>query len=269
MTTATHTAAPEPLRLTLSETITDSRVMAERQLRKILRKPVYLVFAFVQPVVFVLLFRYVFGGAIDTGNVDYVDFLMPGIIVQTAVFGALLTGLGLTEDIKAGVVDRFRSLPIARSAVLLGRTAADAMVNAMTLVVMVLVGMAVGFRPDATRVRARPGVRARARVLLRLLVDQRVHRTDGAGSRDRPIRRVHLGLPADVRLLGVRAGLVDAGRRAGVRRGQSRDTGRRRRAGPDHRSGRRAVTGARHARAGWSRCCIVFVPLALRAFRQA
>ena len=149
MTTATHTAEAEPLRLTLSETITDGRVMAKRQLRTILRKPVYLVFVFVQPVVFVLLFRYVFGGAIDTGNVDYVDFLMPGIIVQTAVFGALLTGLGLTEDIKAGVVDRFRSLPMARSAVLLGRTAADAVVNAMTLVVMVLVGMAVGFRPDA------------------------------------------------------------------------------------------------------------------------
>ena len=75
--------------------------------------------------ILVLLFRYVFGGAIDTGDVDYVDFLMPGIIVQTAIFGALMTGLGLTEDIKAGVVDRFRSLPIARSAVLLGRTAAD------------------------------------------------------------------------------------------------------------------------------------------------
>jgi ABC-2 type transport system permease protein/oleandomycin transport system permease protein len=74
----------------------------------------------VQPVIFVLLFRYVFGGAINTGRVRYVDFLIPGIIVQTAVFGALVTGLGLTEDLKAGVVDRFRSLPIARSAVLLG-----------------------------------------------------------------------------------------------------------------------------------------------------
>jgi ABC-2 type transport system permease protein/oleandomycin transport system permease protein len=99
-------------------------------------------------VTFVLLFRYVFGGAIDTGSVDYVDFLMPGIIVQTAVFGALITGLGLTEDLKAGVVDRFRSLPIARSAVLLGRTAADAVMNVMTLILMLLVGIAVGFRPS-------------------------------------------------------------------------------------------------------------------------
>jgi ABC transporter DrrB family efflux protein len=135
-------------RLTLPETLRDSRVMAGRQLRKTLRRPTYIVFSFVQPVIFVLLFRYVFGGAINTGSVRYVDFLMPGIIVQTAVFGALVTGLGLTEDLKAGVVDRFRSLPIARSAVLLGRTAADLVMNIMTLIVMILVGIAVGFRPD-------------------------------------------------------------------------------------------------------------------------
>jgi ABC-2 type transport system permease protein/oleandomycin transport system permease protein len=134
-------------RLTMSETLADARVMAVRQLRKTLRRPVYVSFVFLQPVMFVLLFRYVFGGAIDTGSLDYVDFLMPGIIVQTAIFGALVTGLGLTEDLKAGVVDRFRSLPIARSAVLVGRTAADAVMNVATLVVMVLVGVAVGFRP--------------------------------------------------------------------------------------------------------------------------
>jgi ABC transporter DrrB family efflux protein len=122
-------------------------VMAGRQLRKSLRRPVYVVFSFVQPVILVLLFRYVFGGAIDTGDVSYVNFLVPGIIVQTAVFGALVTGMGLTEDLKAGVVDRFRSLPIARSAVLLGRTAADLAMNVMTLIVMLAVGFAVGFRP--------------------------------------------------------------------------------------------------------------------------
>jgi ABC-2 type transport system permease protein/oleandomycin transport system permease protein len=87
-------------------------------------------------------------GAIHTGSVSYVNFLLPGIIVQTAIFGALITGIGLTEDIKAGVVDRFRSLPIARSAVLLGRTAADMVMNVLTLIVMVLVGVAVGFRPS-------------------------------------------------------------------------------------------------------------------------
>ena len=147
MTTATATM-PERARLTLGETIADSRVMAVRQLRKVLRRPTYIVYLFLQPVILVLLFRYVFGGAIHTGSVSYVDFLLPGIIVMTAVFGALTTGLGLTEDLKAGVVDRFRSLPIARSAVLVGRTAADLAVNTLTLVLMLLLGMAVGFRPS-------------------------------------------------------------------------------------------------------------------------
>jgi ABC-2 type transport system permease protein/oleandomycin transport system permease protein len=146
--TTTTPAAPERPRLTFAETIADSRVMATRQLRKVLRRPMLIVFAFVQPVMFVLLFRYVLGGAIDTGGVDYADFLMPGIIVQTAIFGALLTGIGLSEDLAAGVVDRFRSLPIARSALLVGRTAADVVMNVLTLIVMVLVGVAVGFRPS-------------------------------------------------------------------------------------------------------------------------
>jgi ABC transporter DrrB family efflux protein len=145
MTAMPHAERP---RLTLAEALADSRVMAVRQLRKTLRRPTYISFTIAQPVIFVLLFRYVFGGAIDTDGIDYVDFLVPGIIVQTAVFGALVTGLGLTEDMKAGVVDRFRSLPIARSAVVVGRTAADVAMNTLTLTVMVLVGLAIGFRPN-------------------------------------------------------------------------------------------------------------------------
>ena len=141
-------AIPDRARLTLGETLADSRVMAARQLRKILRRPTYVVYLFVQPVIFVLLFRYVFGGAIDTGDISYVDYLMPGIITMTAIFGALTTGLGLTEDIAGGAVDRFRSLPIARSAVLIGRTAADLTTNAVSLIVMLLIGIAVGFRPS-------------------------------------------------------------------------------------------------------------------------
>lgn len=134
-------------RLTLADALADTRVMTGRQLRKILRRPTYVVYLFVQPVILVLLFRYVFGGAIDTG-VSYVDYLMPGIIVMTAVFGSLTTGLGLTDDIKAGVVDRFRSLPIARSSVLLGRTTADLLMNTLTLILMLAIGVAVGFRPS-------------------------------------------------------------------------------------------------------------------------
>ena len=144
---STHTAVARPSRLTLAETFADTRVMTGRQLRKVLRRPMYVVYLFVQPVIFVLLFRYVFGGAINTGSVSYVNYLLPGIIVQTAIFGSLVTGLGLTEDIKAGVVDRFRSLPIARSAVLVGRTAADMVINVLTVLLMLAVGIAVGFRP--------------------------------------------------------------------------------------------------------------------------
>ncbi len=147
MSSATHDISDRG-HLTLVETVADSRVMARRQLRKILRRPMYVGYLFVQPVIFVLLFRYVFGSAIATGRVSYVNFLIPGIIVMTAVFGALTTGLGLTEDLAAGVVDRFRSLPIARSAVLIGRTAADLVTNAITLIVMLLIGIAVGFRPS-------------------------------------------------------------------------------------------------------------------------
>ena len=139
---------PERGRLTFAETLADTRVMAARQLRKILRRPMYVVYLFVQPVIFVLLFRYVFGGAINTGRISYVNYLMPGILVMTAVFGALTTGLGLTEDVAAGVVDRFRSLPIARSAVLIGRTAADLTTNVFSLIVMLALGLAVGFRPN-------------------------------------------------------------------------------------------------------------------------
>ena len=140
-------AIGERSRLTLAQTLADSRVMAARQRRKILRRPMYVVYLFLQPVIFVLLFRYVFGGAINTGHISYANYLMPGIIVMTAIFGSLTTGLGLTEDMAAGVVDRFRSLPIARSAVLIGRTAADLATNFVTLLVMLAIGLAVGFRP--------------------------------------------------------------------------------------------------------------------------
>ncbi len=146
MTTLTDTI-PDRGRLTMAETLSDSKVMLVRQLRKVLRRPMYVVYLFVQPVILVLLFRYVFGGAINTGHIHYVDYLLPGIIVMTAVLGSLTTGLGLTEDMKAGVVDRFRSLPIARSAVLVGRTTADLATNALTVLLMLGLGIAVGFRP--------------------------------------------------------------------------------------------------------------------------
>jgi ABC-2 type transport system permease protein len=115
----------EPIRLPRSAIFVDSMVIARRNLIGIARTPQLLVFATIQPIMFVLLFRYVFGGAIDVPGVSYVDYLIPGIIVQTVVFGSTSTAVGLSEDMSKGIIDRFRSLPMSRSAVLGGRTIAD------------------------------------------------------------------------------------------------------------------------------------------------
>jgi ABC transporter DrrB family efflux protein len=138
-----------PRRSKLYWAVADGLVLAKRNLVQIPRVPELLVFATIQPVMFVLLFRYVFGGAIDVGGTSYVDFLMAGIFVQTVAFGAMTTGIGLAEDLQKGLVDRFRSLPMSRSAVLTGRTVADLARNAFVVVVMLVVGLLVGFRPEA------------------------------------------------------------------------------------------------------------------------
>lgn len=142
---ATRPTAHSPgLRLAIS----DALAVARRNLIALMRVPTTVVFSTVQPVIFVLMFRYVFGGAISTGNpnIPYVDFLMAGIFVQTVVFGSMNTGVGLAEDLQKGLVERFRSLPMARSAVLAGRTLADSVRNLFVIVLMVAVGYLVGFR---------------------------------------------------------------------------------------------------------------------------
>jgi ABC transporter DrrB family efflux protein len=130
---------------TLSLAVSDTLVLAKRSLLRIPRQPDLLVGFTVQPIMFVLLFVYVFGGAINTPGLDYVDFLIPGIIVQSMVFGGFVTALGLADDLKKGLIDRFRSLPMSRAAVLTGRTIADIATNVLQLVVMLGVGIAVGF----------------------------------------------------------------------------------------------------------------------------
>ena len=125
--------------------VSDTLVLAKRSLLRIPRQPDLLIGFTVQPVLFVLLFVYVFGGAISTPGFDYVDFLIPGIIVQTMAFGGFVTALGLAEDMKKGLIDRFRSLPMSRAAVLTGRTLADVATNVVQLGVMIGVGLAVGF----------------------------------------------------------------------------------------------------------------------------
>jgi ABC transporter DrrB family efflux protein len=132
--------------------IGDALTLTKRNLLQYVRIPTLLVFSTIQPVMFVLLFRYVFGGAIGQAlppTINYVSYLLPGIFVQTAIFGATQTGVGLAEDLGKGIVDRFRSLPMARSAVLAGRTTADGCRNLFVVLLMTAVGYFVGFRFEA------------------------------------------------------------------------------------------------------------------------
>ena len=130
--------------MSVALTVSDTIVLARRNLKRIPRQPDLLLAYTVQPVMFVLLFIYVFGGAIVTPGFDYVDFLIPGIIVQSIAFGGFVTALGLSDDLRKGLIDRFRSLPMSRAAVLAGRTLADLATNTLSLVVLVTVGVIVG-----------------------------------------------------------------------------------------------------------------------------
>lgn len=127
--------------------VSDARALTWRNLITYLRLPQLVVFSTIQPIMFVLIFRYVFGGAIQApAGGSYVDFLMPGIFAQSVAFGAVGTGIGLADDMGKGIIDRFRSLPMARSSVLAGRTTADLVRNIFVVVLMVVVGFLVGFR---------------------------------------------------------------------------------------------------------------------------
>jgi ABC-2 type transport system permease protein len=125
----------------------DGAVVAKRNLIKIKRVPDLLVFSTMSPIMFILLFAYIFGSAINPGNgVGYREFLIPGIFVQTVIFGSTITGAGLAEDLQKGIIDRFRSLPMSRSAVLVGRTGSDLVNNVLVIVIMSLTGLLVGWR---------------------------------------------------------------------------------------------------------------------------
>ncbi len=126
--------------------LSDIWVMIKRNLIRYRRLPQLIVFTFIQPVMFVLLFAYVFGGAIQTPGVNYINYLIPGIIVQTVLFGAMMTGVGLADDLSRGMIDRFRSLPMARSAVLAGRTITESIRNLFVVLLMTGVGYIIGFR---------------------------------------------------------------------------------------------------------------------------
>jgi ABC-2 type transport system permease protein/oleandomycin transport system permease protein len=147
---STITFAPgRPIAGRVTTAFADTLDVAGRNLRTLFRTPQALIFATVQPVIFVLLFRYAFGGAIHVPGVDYVDYLMPGVFAQSVAFGAIGTAVGLSTDLRSGILVRFRTLPMSRIAVLAGRTTADLARNLAVVAVMTGVGFAVGFRTSA------------------------------------------------------------------------------------------------------------------------
>ena len=142
----------------MTRLVGDALIMAERNLVRLPRSPDLLIGFTVQPVMFVLLFAFVFGGAIQTPGYDYVDFLIPGIIVQNIAFGGFVTALGLAEDLTKGLIDRFRSLPTVRSSVLAGRTLADVVTNSLSICVLVITGLIIGFSFQTSALEVLAGV---------------------------------------------------------------------------------------------------------------
>ena len=132
--------------MTATKTLLDGAIVAKRNLIKIKRVPDLLVFTTMSPIMFILLFAYVFGSAIEVPGLNYREFLIPGIFAQTVIFGATITGAALADDMQKGIIDRFRSLPMSRSAVLVGRTGSDVINNVITIVIMSLTGLAIGWR---------------------------------------------------------------------------------------------------------------------------
>ena len=222
-------------------------MLAERNLVRLPRNPDMLLAFTVQPIMFVLLFAYVFGGAIATpGYDDYIDFLIPGMIVQQIAFGGFATALGLAEDMTKGLIDRFRSLPTARASVLAGRTLADIATNLLSIAILLATGLVIGFRFDATRAGDRRRASACCCCSASRSVDLRADRDERLLARGGQRRRLHADLPDHVHLVRVRAGRVDAGRPGAGRR---RQPGQRRR-GRDARAvagraGRATASGCR------------------------
>ncbi len=145
---------PETNEATMMERLkwnfTDTIVVTRRNLMYYVRQPELLIFATIQPVIFLLLFTFVFGGAIvsSTNGDNYINFLLPGIIIQTIIFAATNTTIALSQDLSRGMIDRFRSLPMSRAAVLAGRTTADTVRGAITIIIMIVAGTLIGFRFD-------------------------------------------------------------------------------------------------------------------------
>ena len=149
MTATTSRTRPTAPGSSLSNAVADGLVVTWRNLKRIPRIPELAIFAILQSIMFVLLFAFVFGGAIDVPGADYTSYLMPGIFVQTMTFATVTTAIGMAEDMNKGLIDRFRSLPMARSAVLSGRTTSDVVYNCLILFVLMATGLLVGWRVES------------------------------------------------------------------------------------------------------------------------
>jgi ABC-2 type transport system permease protein len=141
----------------LTHALADGAVVAKRNVIKIKRVPEVLIYTLMSPIMFVLMFAYVFGSSIAVPGSNYREFLMAGIFTQTVIFGSTFTGAGIAEDMQKGIIDRFRSLPMSRSAVLIGRTASDIVYNLLSIVVMSLTGLVVGWRIHTSLLQALAG----------------------------------------------------------------------------------------------------------------
>ncbi len=160
--TATVTAPGRALPVAITSPVAvwfeDGWTVTKRNLTKIKRSPDMLVFAVLQPIMFVLLFSQVYGGAIAVAGTDYTQFLMAGIFAQTVVFGATFSGSAMAQDLKEGLIDRFRTLPMSASAVLIGRTNSDLVLNGISMVIMMLTGLAVGWRVNSSPLEFLAGI---------------------------------------------------------------------------------------------------------------
>ncbi len=145
--------APSNIVARLRAEVSDVLTLVKRNLLHIPRTPELLIDVTVQPIMFVLLFRYVFGGAIAVANGSYVNFLMPGIFVQTLAFVGVTTGIAIANDLQKGLIDRFRSLPMSRAAVLIAQTMTDLLRGALAILIMFICGLATGFRPEGSPLR--------------------------------------------------------------------------------------------------------------------
>jgi hypothetical protein len=238
----------------LARALSDTAVITRRNLLRTVRLPDVLVLSASMPVIFIVMFSYVFGGAIQgalppAAAGKYVNWLIPGLLAQCALFGGAQTAYGLTEDRTRGVIDRFRSLPMARSAVLAGRTLSDLVRSALTLTLMLAVGLAIGFRWQTSLL----GVLGALAVGLVFGYAWSwvigAARVGGPHRRGGPGGGIHGRVPAGLHQLGVRPNPDDARLAAAICRQPAHHGGQQRAAGPGPRP-RRPPTGTDHHRAG-------------------